>query len=308
MLIEQPVEWNKYLDEPTLLTWATRWKIYKLVLPVCVPMSVLFMGIAAVNLWLADYSFRASLPKILMFGFVIFAVYFAAAEFRLRFGRRAKRTLKLDAKRVTLHPARYGRIPWEQVSAWLLESVPVNGLRKLTFEYYHNRKTRYPYLWSIILKHPEQTQTFRSTLEELHQAGKSPAPIIELSQPMPKPENPTLCGLWTITTAFSLFTAGFLFLVAGLALSNRERASDSDSQFVPAAHEKSRARIASDFSRKSEIRPWLFVAGSAMTVIGAILYFYGIKTISPKGPRQSYLLPLMDNAKSPPNEPGSESL
>src|SRR6266404_3598506 len=118
MQFEQPAGLNRYVDPSIPLTWAVRWRLAKPTLPILIFCSVLVVEQAAFRLWLNDRSLASELP--LLFACALFPIVFIpfVAEAQVRLAHRTKRKITLEAKRVSISPAKYNRIAWKQITAW----------------------------------------------------------------------------------------------------------------------------------------------------------------------------------------------
>ncbi|MGH7967692.1 MAG: hypothetical protein ACREIC_03080, partial [Limisphaerales bacterium] len=133
MQFEQAAELNRYVDPTIPLTWAVRWRSLKTILPMLLCCSALLVEQVAFRLWLNDRSLTSELPLLVFCSLLPIVLIIAAFEVLTRVAQRSKRTIKLEAKRVSISPAKYNRIPWKQVTAWQLEPIPeAAGLLKLT--------------------------------------------------------------------------------------------------------------------------------------------------------------------------------
>jgi hypothetical protein len=134
-----------------------------------------------------------------------------------RFGSgKQKRTLTLDDQGLKLSHFKYNPVQWEKVRHWLLAPAPAeSGLVALTVELGLRGRSGRGY-WSIFLDAREQRHAVLSELEYLRQSGRTQAPVIELSQPMPE-RKVIRKGGWAMGLGFYLLVHGVSLLGIGLS-------------------------------------------------------------------------------------------
>jgi hypothetical protein len=157
MQFEQPAELNRYIDATIPLNWTVRWRALKPALPILVCCSILLVEQTAFRLWLNDRSLVSELPPLFVCSLVPITLGMLAFEVQVRLTHRAKRRITLQAKRVSISPAKYNRIACKQVSGWRLEPLAsAPELTKLTLEYSLGRKGKLRREWSMVLRKSDQ--------------------------------------------------------------------------------------------------------------------------------------------------------
>jgi hypothetical protein len=283
MQIEQAAELNKHVDSSLPLTWAVRWQTMKLVLPLLVCCSGILLEGAIFRLWLSDRSLISVLPILFICALAPIAAVMVAVEIRVRVSHRIKRTIKLEPKRVSISPAEYNRVTWDQIVSWRLQPLAqAPGLSKLTMGYSFGKKSRRETRWSMVLRQPDQEQIFLSELEYYRQAGSNVAPLIRLTEPcLPKPPGRHLRRMVALALAFWCFVHGLPLLGVGLLPPGRYHdESKSASEFTPNETAKLNRTATRYFSSIHQFRTFLLVVGGGVTALGVGLYLWALS--SPK--------------------------
>lgn len=279
MRFEQPAELNRFVDSTIPLTWAVRWRSLKLVLPMLLCCSALLAEQVAFRLWLNDRNLLSELPLLVVCSLLPVVLIVAAFEALTRVAHRSKRTIKLESKRVSISPAKYNRIRWNQISAWRLEPIlEVAGWSKLTLSYSVGKGSKRPREWSMVLRQADQEHQFISELEHLRQRGVNSSQVTRLPTPTPpKTANQRMCNM--VAAAFGLYCLlhGLPLLGAGLLPTNRPSdESQSNSRFTAKEKAKLERVVRQTFSSPQQFRRCLLVVGGGLTTLGGGLYFWGL--------------------------------
>jgi len=282
MQFEQPAELNRYVDPTIPLTWAVRWQSAKTSLHMLLCCSVLLVEQAAFRLWLNDRSLLSGLHLLSACALVpiVFIPLFVEAQIRL--GHRTKRKIKLQAKKVSISPAKCTRIPWKQISAWRLQPVAnAPGLTKLTMQYALGSKGKMAREWSMVLRQPEQEHSFLSELEQFRQMDSNAAPVVRCAKSaVPQTSNRGLRSTAGVALGIYLLIHGFPVFMVGLTGPTRHSDdSSSDSRFSPNERAKLKQTVIRHFSSPQQFRTFLLVVGGGLTGPGAAFYFWGLSPI-----------------------------
>lgn len=298
MQIEQPAELNRYVDSSIPLTWAIRWEALKVVLPLLMCCSVILIEGVIFRLWLNDQSLISELPRLCIGGLAPIAVVMVALEVQVRVSHRAKRTIKLEPKRVSVSPAKYNRVAWNQIVSWRLQPLAqAPGLSKLTMGYSLGKKSLLERQWSMVLRQPDQEQVLLSELDYYRQVGSNVAPLIRLPEPcLPKTSRRRVRGMVAVALSFWCFVHGLPMLGVGSFPPDGHRAeSQSASKFTPKETAKLQRSASRYFSSFHQFRTFLLVAGGGTTALGVGLYLWAL--CSPKKSGEPVVEPECSSAR-----------
>lgn len=279
MQFEQPAELNRYVDPTIPLTWTFRWRSLKAVLPMMLCCSALLVEQVAFRLWLNDRSLISELPLLAVCSLLPIVLIGVAFEVLTRVAHRSKRTIKLEAKRVSISPAKFNRIPWKLITGWQLEPIPeAAGLVKLTLSYSLAKGGKRPREWFMVFRQTDQEQQFTSELEHLRQRGVNSTQVVRLSAPA-RPEANTRRARSMLAVALGLYCIlhGLPLLGAGLLPANRPpEEPQSNSRYTDKEKAKLKRVVLHTFSSPEQFRRTLLAVGGALTTLGAGLYFWGL--------------------------------
>ncbi|HWI59444.1 MAG TPA: hypothetical protein VNZ22_19605 [Bacillota bacterium] len=247
----------------------------KFLLPILLVSLLLLLEAVALRLWLRDQLFSLEgllhLILVLVAPFLALLVPVVVLSFTALLPlRKVKRTLRLDEKGIRLSQTRYDRVRWKDVRRWFF--APVSGkenLLTLTLEYGSGKQAWLRY-WSIILDKREQKYALLAELEYLRQRGRSEAPVMELSQPMPR-RKPALQGMWAMGLAYYLLMHGFPLL--GVGVLPHDSKDSSPSRFTPAEETKIEQGMRQvikrlKISNMKQFRMLFWVPGAVLTGTG----------------------------------------
>jgi len=243
-VFEQSPELNKYVDSTIPLTWAVRWNALRFGLPFALFSSLVMAEMLAFRLWLNDRSLLANLHFLLGIAAVPVAGILVLIEVTMRAAHRAKRTLKLEPKRVSISPAKYNRIPWQNIKSWRIEPlVDAAGFSKLTLEYSLGKRGTILRRWSMVLTKPDQEHALLSALESLRQSGVCSTPVTQLSSPtLRETARPSMRITVALALALFFLVHGMPLLMVGLTTpSGPDKDSSDRSNFT--AREKAKIQI-----------------------------------------------------------------
>jgi len=279
MQFEQPPELNRYVDSTIPLTWAVRWRLLKPGLPLLCVCSLLMVEQAAFRLWLNDRSLLSALPLLLTCA--LFPVIFLplVGEVQVRLAHRSKRSINLQAKRVSISPAKYNRIAWKQIRAWRLEPVASGpGLTKLTIDYALGNKGRMRREWSMILRQSDQEHAFLSELECSRQMGSNGAPVVRcVEQTMPQTSKRRVRSVVAFALGLYLLLHGLPLFLVGLTPPTRHSDEpQSNSRFSPKERAKLKEMVGRHFSSPQQFHVLLVALGGGLTALGGGLYFWSL--------------------------------
>jgi hypothetical protein len=274
MQFEQPAELNRYVDSSIPLTWVVRWQALKFGLPLLACGSIMLAEQTAFRLWLND-RLSSELPLVAVGAVVPIFLIMVALELQFRIAHRTRRRLKLEAKQVSINPAKYNRVRFEKTIAWRLE--PVTGrpdFSKLTLEYSLDKKRKVVREWSMVLR-PEEERAFLSEMEQLRQVGSITAEVVRLAQPLVrKKANRRLRSMAAVAVGFYFLMHGLPLLLGGLLPASGESEQPrSKSQLTAREEAKFRKVVLEHFASAEEFRRFIVFAGVSLTVLGAGLYF-----------------------------------
>jgi hypothetical protein len=242
------------------------------------------MEMVAFRLWLNDKSLLANLHVFLGIAALPVASILVLAEVLLRSAHRSKRILKLEPKRVSVSPAKYNRIPWQNIKTWQIEPLAdAGGFSELTLEYSLGKSGTTLRRWSMVLERPDQERALLSALDSLRLSGVSSAPLIQLSSPASR-EAARLPIRISVAIALALFFLlhGMPLLIGGLSNpSSRDTGSSDRSQFTSREKAKLQLFVSRHFTHTSpqQFRHFALIAGSGMTSVGAVLYIYALRSL-----------------------------
>jgi len=287
MQFEQPAELNRYVDSSIPLTWAVRWRALKFGLPLLACGSIMLAEQVAFRLWLND-RLSSELHLIAVCAVAPIFLIMLALELQLRIAHRTRRRLKLEAKQVSISPAKYNRVRFEKIIAWRLE--PVAGrpeFKKLTLEYSLDKKRKVLREWSMVLR-TEQERAFLSEMEQLRQVGSITAEVVRLTQPLVrKKANRRLRSTAAVAVGFYFLMHGIPLLGGGLLPASGESEQPrAKSQLTDREKAKFREVVLKHFASPEEFRRFIVFAGGSLTVLGAGLYFSGLSAIRKDGEGQ----------------------
>src|SRR5437899_1567082 len=185
MQFEQPADLNRYVDPSIPLTWRVRWQALKPSLPlILICGSLVLVEQVAFRLWLNGRSLRSELWLLVACALGPTFLVGLASEVQVRITHRSKRKLKLEAKQVSISPAKYNRVASDKIRAWRLEPVAeAPEFSKLTLEYSLDKKAKLVREWSMVLR-SEQERTFLSEMEQLGRTGSTATQVVRLTQPL----------------------------------------------------------------------------------------------------------------------------
>lgn len=272
----QPASLNKFVDPTIPLTWRKRWELVKPILPLLVVSGILSAEILAFRLWRDGKNLLANFPLILLATTVPAIGGLAAAELTLRIDHWTKRRLKLGPRKVQISHARFGNLPWRWVKRWLLEPVPGEAqLTELTLEYAIDKKGKRVRTWSIVLTDPEQTQTLKSELGYLRERGITTAPLVELSEPIFRPQMKTrIPGMLRLTLALFFFVHGVALFSAAVGPNENADRPRSASHFTEHAEEARGQATAGNFASKKQFRRFCIRTGVLLIALSAAFYVW----------------------------------
>ena len=263
------------------MTWQTRWRVVCLTLPLVLMISILQGEMALFHAFLAGRNITEILPLVCCLPFLYAGIVLFAVEMQFRLEGWAKRKLRLEKRRVSLSPGKYGLIPWQQITQWQIEPVAEQpDLRKITIEYRLGRKSKNLRRWSLILKEPEELRSFRSELEHWKQAGENQAPLHELSAPTvesPQKQIP-VAAICSVAMAYFLFIHGGPLLAVGIEGSfNPDKTSESKLNLS----EKNNLRqiLTPYFLSADQYVRFLLWTGGGLSTAAVVFYVNGFRII-----------------------------
>jgi hypothetical protein len=212
MTIEQRPELNRFVDSSIPVTWAKRWRAFKLAFPIwmfaCV--SVVEMGI-----FVTTSTGQFSWDKIMAMAVgpvVMFPFFWGLFEVQMYFHGHSRRTLTIKDKRIVMNPVKQPSLSWKSIARFQFEPIPENpSLTKLSvFRTHFKRIVRH---FALVVEKPAQVSPIIRELEKRRHANAAEFQIIVLQKPGPVPAialPPVL--------AMSLTMAGVYLLLHGMAL------------------------------------------------------------------------------------------
>lgn len=292
MTFEQPATLNRFVAEPLPVNWASRLKHIRLYLPLLAFMTICMAEQAAYAMWIHD-NFK---PLLFLVAFApaafLLTVVLILNEIRLR-SQDGNRLLNVLEKGISFSTVARPAIRWPKVVAFWFEDISdAPELRKITVEYFGDRKTRYPRRFSLALTRRDQCSELHSELNLLQQQHNLKFRIEQdHSLPsIPVPRNPVL--------SMSLSVAGLLFLLHGVPLllapfahdKDALRHSDPNHEWSPKTQEIFARFVKAHFSSAKEFHHFLIATGAVLTLIGAGLmvagYFVGRQKSDEASPAQ----------------------
>ncbi len=284
LILEQPTITSPSGGATATESWRAIWKRWKAVVPSLLMSSVLLLEMVAYRLWLTERFYTAAglllvvlaaaLPFLVVLAVVALTILFALLPFP--FLKPSRRTLRLDEKGLRLSQTKYDRVLWKNVRRWLVAPFPgQEGLIILTLEAGGQSGGRF---WSIVLEGREQKHAFLSEVAQLRQLGKTDAPIVELSQPLPE-RRPVLRGLWPLVLGCYLFIHGLPLLAVG-AMPFDAKETHSSPDLSPAEQAKLEGVLRKVFqelhiSNWKQFRMLFLVPGAILTATGLALAVLG---------------------------------
>jgi len=255
-------------------------------LAVLAAVSALSLELGALTLWLRGElaswggAWRLLLMAAMPFLAIVLslAVHVLAALIGYRPGKTVKRTLRLDDLGLKLSHTRYDRVAWADVRRWFLAPVEgAKGMVLLTLERGWRRGGGRAY-WSIVLDGHDQRQSLLSEFDYLRQTGRTNAPVLELSGPIPTPAI-GLKGLWAIMLALMLFVPGMGLWMAGLGSADAKAPAAPSTPAESQQAERVARWVVSHLLIKNE-RQWrrlLWGTGSTLTASAVGLVIWGTR-------------------------------
>jgi hypothetical protein len=220
-----------------------------------------------------DGSLAALLPSALLLAIISISI-----EIKLR-SQGGNRVLNVLEKGISFQAVTRPSVRWSKVVAFWFEEIPGEPqLRKITVEFFGDRRTKFPRRCSLALDRRGQCPALLAELNLLQQQHNLKFQI-ELDRPMPvrpPPRHPVL-GL-------SLSLAGMLFLLAGVPLllvslghhKGEPHHSDASEDWSPEQREKLGQFVKAHFSTAAEFHRFTTETGAALTAIGVGLVASGI--------------------------------
>jgi hypothetical protein len=286
MQLEQAAALNRYVDPSIPLTWAFRWQALKAALPLLICTSLFLVEQVAFRLWLNDRSLRSEWPLIAVAALVPTALIMLGFEAQVRITHRSKRKLKLEAKQVSVSPAKFSRFALERIWSWRLEPIAeAPELSKLMLEYSLNKKRKPLREWSMVLRR-DQESVFLSEMEQLRRAGSTPAEVVRLTEPLVRRKvKRRLRSAAAVALGFYCLMHGLPLLGGSLFPSGGESAqARRGSQLTAREKAKLRGFLAQHFASPEEFRKFLIVASGTLTMLGTGFYFWGLSAIKKENP------------------------
>jgi hypothetical protein len=277
MTFEQPATLNKFVAEPVPVNWGSRWKHIRLYLPLFAFMTICMAEQAAFAMWTHD-NFK---PLMLLLAFLPAAFLLTVAltlnEIRLR-SQGGNRLLNIMEKGISFSTVARPATRWPKVVAFWFEDIPDNPeLRKMTVEYFGDKKTRYSRRYSLALTKRDQYPALLSELNFLQQQHNLKFRIeLDHSVPsIPVPRNPLL--------SMSMSLAGILVLLHGVPLllapfthdHAGQHHSDPNHEWSPRAQEIFARFVKAHFSSVKEFHHFMVATGAVLTLIGVGLMVAG---------------------------------
>jgi hypothetical protein len=276
MTIEQKPELNRFVDSSIPVTWAMRWRAFKLALPVWIFACVCMMEVEIlVNSGVGQLTWESGL--VMAAGSVfMFAFFWGIIEAQLWFYGRSKRTMTIQDKRILMNSTKPLSFRWQYIARFQFEPIPENPpLTKLSVFVHHFR--RIVRQFALVIENPAQVPEIIRQLESKRQATSADFKIVVLPKPAP-----TRADATPSVSAMSLTMAGSYLLLHGLpllgiALTPRPHIPDNNPAFRPGLATVMGQFLADHFSSVEKLRHFYLVVGIALTAAGLALIFWRMR-------------------------------
>lgn len=272
MTIEQKPELNRFVDSSIPVTWAKRWRAFKLALPVWVFACVCMMEMGVLVTTKDGRSACESALTLAASSVLMFALFWGLFELQICFYARSKRILTIKDKRIVMNPVKQPSMPWKSIAHFQFEPIPENlSLTKLSVFVHHFKRIIKHF--ALVIENPAQVPAIIGELESKRHISATDFKIVVLEKPEPPPT-----AAMPSVLAMSLTVAGAYLLAHGLvllsiALMPRPH-MDNNFGFRPGVVTVFGQFLAEHFPSVEKLRHFYLGAGIILTLAGLALVFW----------------------------------
>jgi hypothetical protein len=285
MTIEQKPELNRFVDVSIPITWAWRWRQFKITLPIWCFIWACFFEMGIIAAWMNDKLTWGLISKLFGGLLAFTGIMWALIEIFVRLRQRSKRILKVEDKRIVVSPAKNGFVPWKKVCRFQFEPIPeLPDSRRLTIflrGFKKQSQSERPF-WMMVLEQPPQAMELASCLEAKRTENGSDFEMVLLKEPAKLIQGKSFpfAGMSFTMTGMYFLLHGIPLL--GVVLEKNHGLSDGDRKLGAHAAAAIRHFVQQHFSNIQELHNFTLLLGASLIIVGFLFYFLGLKLMNRK--------------------------
>lgn len=274
MNFEQPASLNRYILPPIQFTWAFRWTLFKLFLPVTVFCALFITQAILLKAWVRDdWGHWLFLRILIAIGIVPVAFVFSV-EWVSRLERKRGKTIQLEENYIRTGPGLAQRASWPKIVAWQFNNIAAeNNYRLATVEYKLAFKDKKLGRCCIVLEKSQMDQLISEVKSRRQKNGLNFLISDQKSDFVPKSfelkKGDAPANYLFFAGAF-LCIEGLPLLLAGLGTKEDSRNSD----FTPNLNGSFAKFIRAHFSSVAELHHFCLITGAFLCGSGLVLIIW----------------------------------